>query len=481
MIHDLKPYPAYKNSGVPWLGQVPEHWDLAPNRTLIRRRKVLVGSRHSDYILLSLTKQGVIVRDVESGRGKFSADMGTCQEVRVGDLIFCLFDIPETPRTVGLSRYDGMITGAYTVFECLDPVLSAYLDLFYRAMDDGKLLSPLYSGLRKTIPPTRFLGTKTPVPPPPEQAAIVRFLDHADRRTRRYIRTKQKLIKLLEEQKQAIIHRAVTRGLDHNVRLKPSGVEWLGEVPEHWEVSRLKAVLSRPVRNGLFKKKEAFGAGVPLVNVTDVYRDNFRIEPSSLDRVQATPEEVRTYQVQPGDLFFVRSSLKLEGTGRSAIAIDCEPNTVFECHLVQGRPHSERADARFLAVQLNSFGLRHYLISRANVVTMATVPQDVIATCPVWLPSLSEQATVLEHVERDNERLDAAIDRANREIALLREYRTRLIADVVTGKLDVREAAARLPEETDEPEPLDDTEAIAEGAEGTEVADLDATLKEAEI
>lgn len=111
MIADLKPYPEYKESGLPWLGLVPAHWGLIPNRGLIRRRKVLVGKQHRRYRLLSLTKQGVIVRDTTSGKGKFSSDMGTSQEVRDGDLVFCLFDVPETPRTVGLSRYDGMITG----------------------------------------------------------------------------------------------------------------------------------------------------------------------------------------------------------------------------------------------------------------------------------------------------------------------------------------------------------------------------------
>lgn len=119
MIADLKPYAAYKDPGLPWLGQVPSHWDLVPNRGLVRRRKVLVGKRHSDYQLLSLTKQGVIVRDISTGKGKFSADMGTSQEVRDGDLVFCLFDVPETPRTVGRSVHSGMITGAYTVFEPL--------------------------------------------------------------------------------------------------------------------------------------------------------------------------------------------------------------------------------------------------------------------------------------------------------------------------------------------------------------------------
>jgi type I restriction enzyme S subunit len=214
MITGLKPYADYKESGLPWLEQVPAHWELRPNRSLIRRRKVLVGTRHADYALLSLTKQGVIVRDVESGKGKFSADEGTCQEVRKDDLVFCLFDVPETPRTVGLSNHDGKITGAYTVFESSDVDILKYLELFYLAMDDRKLLSPLYSGLRNTIPPSRFLGTRTPIPPSNERALIIRFLSYLDRRVRHLTLAKQKLIKLLEEQRYAIVNRAVTIGID---------------------------------------------------------------------------------------------------------------------------------------------------------------------------------------------------------------------------------------------------------------------------
>ena len=188
MTDNLKRYPLMKVTNLPWVDQVPSHWELVPNRALLRKRKVLVGDRHTDYRLLSLTKSGVIVRDISTGRGKFSADMGTSQEVREGDLVFCLFDVPETPRTVGLSKHHGMITGAYTVFECKDNQLARFLEAFYIAMDDRKLLSPLYSGLRNTIPPPVLLGQKTPLPPAQEQAAIVRFLDHADRNIRRYIR-----------------------------------------------------------------------------------------------------------------------------------------------------------------------------------------------------------------------------------------------------------------------------------------------------
>ena len=323
------------------------------------------------------------------------------------------------------------------------------------------------------------------LPPLHEQAAIVRFLDHADRRIRRYLRAKQQLITLLEEQKQALIHRTVTGQVDVRTgqpypAYKPSGVEWLGDVPAHWERARLKAFLLRPMRNGLFKKKDAFGSGVPLVNVADIYHNSFQIDPASLDRVQTTPDEMSTYQVRTGDLLFVRSSLKLEGTGRSAVAIDCAADSVFECHLVQGRTDPRRAVARFLAFQLNSFSLKHYLISRANVVTMATVSQGVLASCPVFLPSISEQEGLLKQIDGECVRVSATHDRARLEIDLLREYRTRLIADVVTGKLDVREAAARLPDEVEEPEPLDDTNAITEGDEEP-ADDLDAVPEEAEV
>jgi type I restriction enzyme S subunit len=129
--------------------------------------------------MLSLTKQGVILRDMSSGKGKFSADIGTSQIVSRGDLVFCLFDVPETPRTVGLSPHDGMITGAYTIFECSEPSLAAFVEHFYVAMDDRKLLGTLYSGLRNTIPPTRFLGIKTPIPPPDERDAIAHHISAA--------------------------------------------------------------------------------------------------------------------------------------------------------------------------------------------------------------------------------------------------------------------------------------------------------------
>ena len=210
----LDPSVPLKPSGIPWLGDIPARWELSPNRASLQVRKVLVGERHNEYTLLSLTKRGVIVRDLSEMRGKFSSDMGTSQEVRPGDLVFCLFDVPETPRTVGLSRHAGMITSAYTVMQCKDGDIAEFLELFYIAMDDRKLLSPLYSGLRNTIPKERFLCAKTPIPPAGERARILAAVKERTASLPTAISRLEREIDLLREYRARLVADVVTGKLD---------------------------------------------------------------------------------------------------------------------------------------------------------------------------------------------------------------------------------------------------------------------------
>jgi len=199
-----------------------------------------------------------------------------------------------------------MITGAYTVFEFLGSSQPEYFESFYKAMDDRKLLGPLYSGLRNTIPAERFLGTKTPLPPPEEQAAIVRFLDWANGRLERAIRAKRKVIALLNEQKQAIIHCAVTRGLDPSAPLKASGILWLGDIPMHWDVRRLRTSIFDCI-NGLWGTDPDGKSDITCVRVADFDRNNLRV---SLLRktTRAIPEAARAKRLlQPGDLLLEKS------------------------------------------------------------------------------------------------------------------------------------------------------------------------------
>jgi type I restriction enzyme S subunit len=465
VIADLKHYPAYKDSGLPWAKEVPEHWNLIPNRALIRKRKILVGDQHTKYQLLSLTKEGVIVRDIESGKGKFSADMGTSQEVRAGDLIFCFFDIPETPRTVGLSHHNGMITGAYTVFESSDPVLSAFLELFHKAMDDRKLLSPLYSGLRNTIHPTRFLGIKTPVPPHDEQLAIVRFLEYMDRRIRRYIRTRQKLIKLLEEQKQAIIHRAVTRGLDPNVPLKPSGVEWLGDVPEHWEVMPFaKCAVERSDYRGATPEKVE--SGVFLVTAKNIRMGWIDYETSKeYVREDRYNEIMRRGLPKLGDLL-----LTTEAPLGHVAPVDREDVALAQ-RIIRFRMDDRVMHPKFALYSILSPYFQLQLQIRATGSTAKGIKASKLPQLLILKAPTDEQKRIVIWIEGQLKWLNSTIDRTQRQIEFMHEYRTRLISDVVTGKLDVRGLDLPAADDAEVPEEFSDlleSEAVLEEQETQE-------------
>ncbi|KYH33080.1 restriction endonuclease subunit S [Neomoorella mulderi] len=213
-VRTCQPYPAYKPSGVEWLGDVPVHWDIVPNRAVLRLKKHLVGKASTDYTLLSLTKGGIVVRDLENPEGKFPTSFDTYQVVEPGDIIFCLFDIDETPRAIGLSSLHGMITGAYTVFECTDPVVRAYVYLFYLAMDNGKFLKPLYTGLRKVITKSAFLTAKMPLPTKEEQTAIVEYLDAQTAKIDTAIAAARREIDLLREYRTRLISDVVTGKVD---------------------------------------------------------------------------------------------------------------------------------------------------------------------------------------------------------------------------------------------------------------------------
>lgn len=435
MIGDPKPYAEYKDSGLPWLGQVPGHWELVPNRGLLRRRKVLVGNRHKDYRLLSLTKQGVIIRDLSTGKGKFSSDMGTSQEVREGDIVFCLFDVPETPRTVGLSRYSGMITGAYTVFEFLGSCQPEYFESFYKAMDDRKLLSPLYSGLRNTIPAERFLGTKTPLPPPAEQAAIVRFLDWANGRLERAIRAKRKVIAHLIEQKQAIIHRAVTQGTDPSAPLKPSGISWLGDIPQNWEVVRSRRLFS--ARKELARPDDVQLSATQAFGV--IPQDEFERRVGRRV-VKISMHLDKRKHVERGD--FVMSMRSFQGGLERAWA-----DGAIRSSYVVLQP-SESVHVDFFTYVLKSRGYVGALQCTADFIRDGQdLTEANFRKVDLPLPPKAEQSRIAEFILNATSRLIHDVSRFEREIDLLREYRTRLVADVVTGKLDVREAATRLPDE----------------------------------
>ncbi|MCK4787073.1 MAG: restriction endonuclease subunit S [Desulfobacteraceae bacterium] len=225
--------------------------------------------------------------------------------------------------------------------------------------------------------------------------------------------------------------------------MKDSGVEWLGKVPEHWEVKRLRHIIEGTLVNGLFKKKEYFGSGVILINVFDIYRDNFLVDTDSLERVEANKTEIEKYAVKSGDIFFVRSSLKLEGVGKSVCILDVAEPTVFECHVVRARPDTDKILPVFLINYLNSTITMDRLISLANMVTMTTLDQIKIKDIEVAVPPILEQVAIAKYLKREYLKTDALVSKVTEAIEKLKEYRTALISTAVTGKIDIREEGGK--------------------------------------
>jgi type I restriction enzyme S subunit len=301
-----------------------------------------------------------------------------------------------------------------------------------------------------------ILGVSIPLPSPEEQAAIVRFLDWASKRLDRAVRAKRKVIALLNEQKQAIIHRAVTRGLDPSVPLKPSGIPWIGDIPSHWNVRRVKQV-ARIVR-GKFSHRPRNDASFydgpyPFIQTGSVARAKKFI----VQFTQTLNEKgLSVSRLFPKGTLCMTIAANIGDVG--ILDFDsCFPDSIVGFTL---RPELER-DYLYLAFLC----MKSEFLRDAPVNTQGNLNVERIGPQCIPLPGLDEQKQILKHVETETASLDAVITRAEREIDLLREYRSRLVADVVTGKLDVREAAAKLPveEQAIEPEePVEDDSEMIE-------------------
>jgi len=316
-----------------------------------------------------------------------------------------------------------------------------------------------------------------PVPPLSEQSAITRFLDHTDRRIQRYIRAKKKLIALLNEQKQTIIHHAVTRGLDPRVRLKPSGVEWLGDVPEHWTVSPLR-------RSILFVTSGSRGWANFYSDTGDIFIQSgnlgrsMSLNLSLIQHVQPPREAegTRTKVLRDDVLICITGAL----TGNVVLVdVDLSAPTFVNQHVALVRPNHRVIYPRYLAFALHSEVGRIQFKADEYGGTKQGLGLDNVKSALVPLPPVPEQIAICSDLDTRLAGLAVTIRDTERAIDLFREYRTRLIADVVTGKLDVREAAAKLPDEAEEPERFDEVEAMAKDDEEGDDADLDAVFEEA--
>ena len=453
----MKPttYPAYKPSVVEWLGDVPAHWEVRRLRNIVEMRVSNVDKhvKEDEKPVRLCNYVDVYKNDYINNKMDFMQATATSAEIERFRL-----EKDDVLITKDSESWDDIGVPAL-VTEPASDLISGYHLALLRPRSEKIAGSYLLRALQSNSSAyqfhieakgvTRFglshAGIKSawlPVPPLPEQTAIVRYLSHVDERISRYISAKERLINLLEEQRQAVIQRAVTRGLDPNVRLKPSGVEWLSDMPAHWECKRLKTI--GRIRYGLGQPPRELPGGLPLIRATNVdhghiiKKDLMYVDPS------AVPEG-RDAILREKEIIVVRSGAY---TADSAIIPKAFEGAVTGYDMVVT---ITKALPEFVAMALLCAYVRDdQLIVESTRSAQPHLNAEELGTSLLLLPPLEEQSAIVEYLDKVIADIDAATNRAHHEIELLKEYRTRLIADVVTGKLDVREAVFKLPKVPDE-------------------------------
>jgi type I restriction enzyme S subunit len=461
MIANLQPYPEYKESGVSWIGKIPARWDVRRMKLLLRE----VDSRSStgkEQLLRVSQYTGVTQRkaiDASDSPDTRASSLVGYKRVAPQDLVINI--MLAWNGSMGVSRYDGIASPAYCVYRFKDGARPWYYHELLRL--------PLYKGRIKTastgVVESRLrlysddLGRIEAIQPPTEdQDAIVRFIDYANGRLERAIRAKRKVIALLNEQKQAIIHRAVARGLDPSASLRPSGIAWLGDIPKHWDIRRIKQTSS--ISRGKFTHRprndpSLYDGPYPFIQTGAVARAS---------------KFITSYSQTLNEKGLAVSKLFPSGTLCMTIAANIGDVAIlnfeacFPDSIVGLVPHKgmER-DYLFFVLRC----MKEEFLLEAPVNTQGNLNVNRIGAMGVPRPPREEQTQIVRYVETETKPSDVAIEYAEREIDLLREYRTRLVADIVRGKLDVRDATLRLPAASIKLEPALDAEEFSETEEAT--------------
>lgn len=420
-----------KDSGIPWFGQIPEHWEMLRNKNALVEIRDIVGEDTS-FPLLSLSLNGVKLRDLDGG-GKFPAEFNTYKKVSPNNLVFCLFDMDETPRTVGLSNHRGMITGAYNVYKVYPEVVTPnWVFYFYLSIDQQKALKPYYSGLRKVVKPETFAKIDMPVPPLKEQERIVAWLDKKCGEIDELIEVEQQMISDLESYRQSVITEAVTLGLNTDVPQKQSSIRGIENIPANWgEVNLLKVIYLR-ARLGWrgLKAEEYVDEGYPFLSAFNIV--NNQLVWNNLNFInQQRYDESPEIKLSLHDILIVK-----DGAG------------IGKCARVKNMPFGESTVNSSLGVitvsdKLYYSYLFYFFLSTPfqdnvyflkNGMGVPHLTQENLKSVRIPLPPVVEQKAIADYLDAKCAEIDELIKVKQEKIETLKQYRQGLIFEAVTGK-----------------------------------------------
>ncbi len=444
----MKPYPAYKDSGVESIGEIPEHWELKPLKYLLRDGKegIKIGPFGSSLKLEIMKDTGYKVYGQENiikndfSTGKRFIDENKFLELKVyeineNDIIITMMGTTGKSKVVPKGIDAGIMDSHLIRLKCKDSVNPDFISLLINDSDyisiqvrqNGK--GAIMEGLNSSI--IKSLTVLTPYKK--EQDWIINFLNHKFKLIDTLIGKKQRQIELLKEQRAATVNQAVTKGLDPNVKMKDSGIKWLGEMPEHWAVAPVYSRYSVQLGKMLDSKKITGQFLVPYLRNVDVQWD--RIDVDNLPEMDIQPEERKRYGIIPGDLIVCEGG----EVGRAAIWEGAIKECYYQKALHRLRPLDSQESPRFMYYLLYTAANRGLFKATGNPNTIDHLTAEQLRRHRFPFPPGPEQDLIANRLDETCIQTDRLIDKIVFSINLLYEYRTTLISDVVTGKIDVRD------------------------------------------
>lgn len=434
----FKSYPEYKDSGIPWIGEISREWISRRGKFLFKSEKrVNRGMKYNN--ILSLTMHGVVSRSELGEGGLLPSDYSTFQIFEKDDLVFKLIDLEnyKTSR-VGLVHEQGIMSSAYIrVFPNADQNLFVrYFFYFYYNLYLEGIYNFLGMGVRSTMNDADLLGMSVIIPPLETQKRIAEYLDEKTVLIDKIIEKKKRLIELLREKRTTVINQAVTKGLDLSVASVDSGIEWIGKIPKGWEIRKMKYV-ARVQASNVDKLTDPTLPSVLLCNYVDVYKNEYIDSALKFMPSTATYEQIKKVELRKNDVLLTKDSETANDIGIPAVVKENIKGLVSGYHLYVARPTEKSMNGNFLFRYLQSQFVRSYFETSANGVTRFGLGSMAVKDTPVLVPDLDEQRKISEYVNEKAELADLIIQRVKNSIETLKEFKSSLISNVVTGKVKI--------------------------------------------
>ena len=432
-MKNLRPYPAYKPTGLAWLPEVPREWEML-RLGMICSQKSIVGQTEKQLLSVYLNKGVVPFSSVDEKRTNATSEsLDKYQLVEPGD--FVLNNQQAWRGSVGVSDYEGIVSPAYFVLSVSTRMESRFANYLFRdnyMVSNYVISSKGIGSIQRNLDWRMAKDIRVPVPPPAEQEAIVAYLDEKTAKIDRLIELKEREIKLLNEKKQAVISKVVTRGLDPNAELVDSGVDWIGKVPRGWKVVSLKRVCRLQGGSGFpVEMQGRYEEAIPFIKVNSLASN------VSADRKYDTITIAEAKSLSA--TIFKKGSIVFAKVG-AALLLHRFARLPFDCCIDNNMMGTVEinSDPEWLRYTMSLLNFNYFV----NPGAVPSVNQSQVSSMKIPLPSLPEQREIVAYLDAEGAKTDKAIAAVTRQIGLLKEYRTRLISDAVTGRIDLRKAVA---------------------------------------